>query len=336
MNLKNEPTIDVAPVHQWFEILSALGVDRNKLLNYLECQESFLLQSDNRIATRCHHAMLHKGAEELETAGIILFAGIKTTAQHLGIVGHLMMNSNTLLDAGNKIVRYASLLSDTGKWSIVKNNNSYDICYLKSASDESYPEIEEASLSSCLAVLRNLSGNKVIPGEVVFTHPDPGYAGAYENVFGLPVKFSGNQCKISISEVIAQQPIPHSQSYSLDLLTGHAETLMKKLGKSGSVTTKVRQLITGHLAQGHVDIEWVSGQLYLSRWTLTRHLKQEGVTFNGLVKEIRRELAQAYLNDNQMSISEVGFLLGYSEPSAFQRAFRGWYQCTPTEFRTSH
>jgi len=55
-----------------------------------------------------------------------------------------------------------------------------------------------------------------------------------------------------------------------------------------------------------------------------------------LIKEIRRELAQAYLNDNQMSISEVGFLLGYSEPSAFQRAFRGWYQCTPSEFRTSH
>ena len=66
------------------------------------------------------------------------------------------------------------------------------------------------------------------------------------------------------------------------------------------------------------------------------HLRSEGATFNAIVKEIRSELAARYLSDPDLSISEVGFLLGYSEPSAFQRAFRSWYSCTPSEFRIRH
>ena len=98
--MKTDPTIDTAPVRQWFEILSKFGADRARLLQLLECDEGFLRERDNRIATRCHHVMLHCGAREIDIPGIVLLAGAKTTAQSLGVVGHLMMNCETLLGAG--------------------------------------------------------------------------------------------------------------------------------------------------------------------------------------------------------------------------------------------
>jgi len=334
--LKNDLTIDVAPVRQWLEILSSLGANRTKLLQLLECSEPYLLERDNRIASSCHHAMLHDGAKQINIPGIILLAGVKTTAQSLGIVGHLMKNSATLLDAGHQIVRFASVLSETGKWGIDKNNNSYDIHYLRADHSESYAEIEEASLASCIGVLRNLAAKKIVPEKVWLSHSDPGYPAVYENVFGVPVQFDKNKCLLSISANDAHLAIPLHQSYIHDLLESHANELLEKLTDADSVSTRVRQLVLRHLAEGRVDIEWVSTQMCMSRWTLTRQLKQEGITFNELVKDIRSDLAQKYLNDKNMSISEVGFLLGYSEPSAFQRAFRGWYQCTPSEFRVNH
>ncbi len=110
--MKTDPTIDTAPVRQWFEILCMFGADRARLLQLLECDEDFLRERDNRIATRCHHAMLHSGAQEIDIPGIVLLAGAKTTAQSLGVVGHLMMNCETLLAAGHQIARFGSVLSE--------------------------------------------------------------------------------------------------------------------------------------------------------------------------------------------------------------------------------
>jgi len=105
----------------------------------------------------------------------------------MGVVGHLMMNCDTLLDAGKQIVRYASVLSETGKWSIDKNATTYDIRYLRTDRREPFAEVEEASLSSCIRVLRYLAGKNIIPTEVVLTHSDPGYPEVYEQVFGYPL-----------------------------------------------------------------------------------------------------------------------------------------------------
>ncbi len=334
--LNKEPTIDVAPVQQWLEVLTGLGAERIKLLQSLGCDDSFLSKRDNRIATRCHHAMLHTAASEIDLPGIILLAGSKTSAQSMGVVGHLMMNCETLLDAGLQLVRYASVLSETGNWRIDKNQDGYDIRYQKTNHSETYPEIEEATLASCIGVLRTLSGKQIIPQEIHFTHADPGYASVYENVFLRPVNFDSNECLIRIGNDDATLPIGNAQPYVQELLESHAQELLEKMRESDSISSKAGVLITKHLAEGTVNIESISAQLFMSRWTLTRHLKQEGVTFNDLVRDIRSQLAQTYLFDKNLSISEVGFLLGYSEVSAFQRAFRNWHQCTPSEYRTNH
>ncbi|MEH6470915.1 MAG: AraC family transcriptional regulator ligand-binding domain-containing protein [Halopseudomonas sp.] len=308
-------------------------MDVNALLDILKIDYSQLLERDQRIPFLHHKAMLEYGASATKIPGIILRSGIQTTPAKLGIVGHLMMYSGTLLQAGQQISRFAGLLSESNRWSVTPNGDAFDIHCRTSRDTDYYIAGAEASLASCMGGLNDLAACPLVPQEAVFQHDDPGYASVYEEVFGVPVLFGGKGCRIRLSALDANRPIPHSQSYSADLLAGHAARLLHKLAPAGPWVLKVRQLISEHLAEGRVDIEWVSSELAMSRWTLARRLKQEGLTYNGLVGEIRRQLASEYLSDATLSISEVGFLLGYSEPSAFQRAFRGWNQCPPSEYR---
>lgn len=330
------PTIDVAPVAQWFDIFCSMGVEKTKLLAVLECQESELRQKDHRIATLHHNAMLNLGASELPTPGIILQIGVKTDPEHMGVVGHLMKNSQTLFGAGYQLMRYASVLSETGRWFIEDSESSFLIRYQIDNSPPYVREIEQASLSACIGTLRSLTSRPLLPLDVGFTHSDPGYAEEYEKIFGVSVDFERSECTMRIARADAMQTIPHHQSYLLDLLQEHADSLLDTLKSADKTTTQVRQLITTSLPEGKADIEHISEQLHMSRWTLARRLKSEGVTFNRIVKEIRSRLAAQYLADQKISVSEVGFLLGYSEPSAFQKAFRTWYSCTPSEFRNQH
>ena len=306
------------------------------MLSVLDCEEKELRQKDQRISALRHNEMLTVAASELRIPGIILQIGVQTTPERLGVVGHLMMNSATLLDAGHHIARFAGVLSETGCWHIYENPESFNIRYTVDHPSPFIQEIEQASLSACIGTLRALSKNKLIPISVAFTHPDPGYSDIYQRIFGIAVKFNMPECSIKISRADGLQPIPHHQSYLLDLLQQHAQELKKRLGTADQVTSKVRHLILEFLPRGQVDIEQVSERLHVSRWTLARNLKTEGTTFNDVVRGIRSEMAARYLSDDAMSISEVAFLLGYSEPSAFQRAFRNWYSCTPSEFRIQH
>jgi AraC-like DNA-binding protein len=323
-------------VRQWLEVFTSRGVDRESLLAILDCSDSMLHRRDARILTSHHHEMLKFGAEATGIPGIALLAGIQTTPDNMGIVGQLMMNCETLTHAGRQIVRFASLLCETIKWSILTKDNTCDIRY-RAADSEQYSNIgAEASMASCFGILQALAEQELVPLSVKFAHSAPGYSEIYEQVFGAPVSFDQDECVIRIRRADAELPIPRRQTYALDLLKEHAAHLFSKLENSGKMTTQVRHLVAEHLANGEVFVEQISESLAMSRWTLARRLKEEGTTFNELVKALRCELAKEYLLDQHLSISEASFLLGYSEPRAFQRAFKEWYQCSPSEFRSRH
>lgn len=98
---------------------------------------------------------------------------------------------------------------------------------------------------------------------------------------------------------------------------------------------QVRPLIAGHLAKGRVKVENVAQELNMSRHTLYKKLKEENLTFAALLEDVRREQALTYLRDRNRSLSEVAELLGFSELSAFSRAFKRWMGKSPAEFRAA-
>src|SRR5262249_42875182 len=131
---------------------------------------------------------------------------------------------------------------------------------------------------------------------------------------------------------MARKP-PFSSPPVLDVLSAHSEALLEKLKSSKSTRGRVEGLLTPLLETGNVTMSAIASQLGLSRQSLFRKLKAEGVTFEEVLDGLRRTLALRYLNGEGLSVKETAFRLGFSEPASFSRAFKRWTGKSPLEVR---
>ena len=115
-------------------------------------------------------------------------------------------------------------------------------------------------------------------------------------------------------------------------MTERAEALLEKLEDSKSMRGRLEKLLIPLLHTGEAKIETIARKLALSRQTLFRKLKAEGVTFEQVLDELRHKLAREYLNGKNVSVNETAYLLGFSDPAAFSRAFKRWTGVSPRTF----
>ena len=123
--------------------------------------------------------------------------------------------------------------------------------------------------------------------------------------------------------------LPRSNRYVFGVLSEHAEALLKSLEDSKSTRGRVESLLMPVLHTGEASMEMIAGKLGMSRQTLFRKLKAEGVNFEKVLDELRHKLALYYLNGKKASVNETAYLVGFSEPSAFSRAFKRWTGSSP-------
>lgn len=122
---------------------------------------------------------------------------------------------------------------------------------------------------------------------------------------------------------------PHASRYVFGILSAHAEELLKRLERSQSMRGRVESLLMPILHTGHADMATIASQLGLSRQTLFRKLKMEGVTFEKVLDELRHAMALQYLRGRKVSVHETAYRVGFSDPAAFSRAFIRWTGHSP-------
>jgi AraC-like DNA-binding protein len=181
---------------------------------------------------------------------------------------------------------------------------------------------------------RALTGAPYVPRHVWFAHgapPDPGPLRALCRTDAI--SFGAGANGIELDRDTVEIPLATSDPPLLSLLEQVAERQMqRRAGRRrllGDVEARIREQLTG----GAPSLEGVAEALKMSRRTLQRHLAGEGVSFQQLTDGVRRELACRWLHKGERPIGEVAFLLGYTEMSAFFRAFKRWTGATPTEYR---
>lgn len=120
------------------------------------------------------------------------------------------------------------------------------------------------------------------------------------------------------------------------VLLRNAQEVAARLPETHGVVADLRRILITRLAQGESDIESVARSVATSVRSLQRRLAAAGTTYQELLDSIRREAAGQFLAERALSVSEIGYLLGYSEPAAFHRAFKRWHGSTPQQFRLAH
>ena len=155
----------------------------------------------------------------------------------------------------------------------------------------------------------------------------------YDRIFKMPVIFDSDRNALLINETVLSMAMEPSNAYVFGLLSERADALLKSLENSKTIKGKVEHLLIPTLHKGDISMELVAEKMGLSRQTLYRKLKAERVSYEELLDTLRHQMALHYLSDKKVSVNETAYLVGFSEPSAFSRAFKRWTGYSPSKIR---
>jgi AraC-like DNA-binding protein len=172
--------------------------------------------------------------------------------------------------------------------------------------------------------------------EVTYSFPAPeAGAGRYAEVFGVPPRFDAEENTVGLPPEILDVPLPQANEHTTAMAQAQCrELLAKRLVRTG-LAGQVRDHLLARLA-APPDLDRVAASLHMSDRTLRRRLADEGVSFRGLLDEIREQFAEELLVTGGLSVAEVAERLGYVEVSSFSQAFRRWKGVGPRDYRARH
>jgi AraC-like DNA-binding protein len=169
---------------------------------------------------------------------------------------------------------------------------------------------------------------------VTFSHRLPPDLREHERVFGCPVRFEAEHNRLYLDRAVWETPTRGAQPGVLAVLIEHADLLLSRLPRGPDLIERTRRAIGGRLRGGDPSLKSVARELGMSERSLQRHLHELGYTFNALADEVREATARLYLEQPDIALAEIGYLLGFADQSTFNRAFKRWTGRTPRQART--
>ncbi len=188
---------------------------------------------------------------------------------------------------------------------------------------------------TALALLqgRRAIGEMFVPRAVCFVHARPERVSEHERIFQAPVYYGCPRNELLLDRALLSRSQPHAEPRLLAMLDRQLTGLLSALPEDRSLQGAVRRCMMDELPEQEPAVAAVAATLHMSPRSLQRRLKNEGTSFAHVLSELRRDLALRYLRDGRIATGEVGFLLGFLDVSAFQRAFKRWTGTTPAQYR---
>jgi AraC-like DNA-binding protein len=192
------------------------------------------------------------------------------------------------------------------------------------------PPQEDSGWAVITSMCRVAYGEKLNPAEVRFLHAAPKCTGAYYALFRCPVTVEAEASAIRFARADVDRLLPASNRELAQANDQILSDFLHKLRKDDFVT-RVKTVIADELPSGTPSDDVVAKALFMSARTLNRRLSAKGTKYSELLDAVRRELAAQYVADESLSLSEITFLVGFSELSSFSRAYRRWTGRSPTD-----
>lgn len=250
----------------------------------------------------------------------------------MNVFGYVILNCATGLEALDRLTRYASLLNDAlvveSTRDVVALELTFSMVDAEAGMDPRHPV--EATAAGVVLLLRALTGRPVVPRRVAFRHAAAGPIAEYHRVFGTKVHFGAPSHTLALRLDDLGAPIAAADHTLLPILEVQAASRLAALQRNGAVSGQVIQRVLARLRGSAPDASLIARELAMSVRALQRTLAEEGTSFQGLLDAARREVAERQLRVPGVSAADVALLLGYSETSAFTRAFRRWTGATPS------
>lgn len=253
-----------------------------------------------------------------------------------GVNGILLLACPTLGEALAQVLCFESLVHDLGRSAFMRHGDTVEYTWRNDwPGHPAADALVESVFAGILTCAQWLVGQPIAGFELEFMHRrDAATARAIGQASGAQVRWGCAAHRAIFPAALLDLPIPQANKALLPLLQRHAnELLQARYPRESGTVAQVRQSISGRLGHGAVKLADVARDLNLSVRTLQRRLAEAGVAYQVLLDATRHELACHYLSTSAMPIAEVGYLLGYQEPTAFHHAFKQWQGQGPGQYR---
>ena len=193
--------------------------------------------------------------------------------------------------------------------------------------------VDETAIASLVQLARNLTGRYWPVREVCFVNPPPTQVQPYLDFFGGDVRFDAACTRIVLDAAVLGLPMRQADSALLAALDREAEALLAEVSRVPAVVDAWRRTLVPLIREGRTTLAALAEAHHTSVRSLQRRLAEQGTSFQQLLDDTRRHLAEAHLTHDRLDVTEIALLLGYSEQSAFTRAFRHWTGLPPVQWR---
>jgi len=317
------------------ETLAEQGVDASAVLDDLGMDYHLLNDKDARYWQDDITRLWHRSVELTDDSLIGLKVGAHIHMTSYPTIGYSLMSCKNLLESCERLFRYQQLLAEGFHFSFLKEGEEYclsfDILPCQLA-----PSIQaiDATIASFLTFVRWVTGQRILPLRASLKRDRPPVLVDYEAIFSCPIKFEDSKNSLYFSVADMALLLPTADETISKIHDANANRYLEQL-IGGEFSTKVRHILIECLPSGEPKQEQVALALNISNSTLKRRLLTENTSFKVLLDHTREQLAVAYLENRELTLTEITYLLGFSESSAFNRAFKRWKGVSPKQWQKS-
>ncbi|WP_020650037.1 AraC family transcriptional regulator [Solimonas variicoloris] len=278
-------------------------------------------------------SLLQAIAEADPQPAIGLRIGRFAKPHHVGVLGYLAMSCATLGQALIRFQRFQPLLHNLTPTLATRRGEDFGLSW-DPAYGRSTRLSDEVLVSAMLTLARSLTGHAELALRAVeFPGLPPDDPTVHARLLGCPVQFGARTLVVHLPVAALDLPIDSRDPHLMRLLEQQAEALLHVLPQPDALMSGLQRAIVDALQDGEPAFEQIAARLGVPSRSLYRRLQERGLSYKGVLNHMRLRLARTYLADPTLSLPQIALLLGYSEQSAFTRAFKGWCGETPLHYR---
>ncbi len=325
-------------IKQLLQVAIEVGADADQLLADADLNPAELQDDDNRVDLT-YLMRLGRGAiRQTGRPDIGLRLGMNSRISDMGYVGLAAMTAPSLGDALQAVVKYEHLNGQCyrGTSQLQSEPMQTALCFYSIAPYNAYTcFVVDGVLSAWARLTELLTARSDLVKRVEIEFEEPNYADDYRQIFNCEIRFGAPRNALLFNTDELDTPLLESNQQLNAKLLKQCDELLNQVALADSYRNKVLKVLGTMLHGQTPSIDEVALKLGMPSWTLRRKLKEEDSAYQSLVDEMRRDVAMSYMKSTDLTFGEISYLLGFSTPGAFQRAFKRWSGKTPGEFRKS-
>jgi AraC-like DNA-binding protein len=315
------------------EALTAAGLDATALLDEARIETAALSNPDSRFPTESVSRLWQLAVARSGNPAIGLLNAKVPRPASFDVVGYTMMSSPNLMGGLERVVRYVSIVSGAASLAVTEAADGYRMTLELFGGGEAVPRQRfEFDLMMVLSFCRWITNRDLRPLAFESRFPAPANLQPYQAAFECPLRFSAPVNSLLFARVDVTAPLPTAHPLLATVHDRLASEYLQRLDPA-QTSSRARGAIIRRLPSGEPRRTDIAAELGMSERTLQRRLEAEGISFKRLLDDTRRELAQQYLGQADLSVADAAYLLGFGDQGSFFRASKRWFGTSPRHYR---